>query len=160
MKFYRSLQRGCNIFFSPFIISNDKEGHHLLSKLSSINKPLEITFKEMIQLMNQCDIVDKQWQHAQLSQTYGGSGGGQLSNADSLSSGTSSSIFPQNPLSLFSGIIPGTKWCGTGDIASTYHELGTETTMDRCCRAHDTCPVKIRAYQRRYKLYNNSLYSK
>lgn len=54
----------------------------------------------------------------------------------------------------------GTKWCGTGDIASTYNDLGTETIMDRCCRTHDLCPVKIRAYQRRYKLHNNSLYTK
>lgn len=30
-----------------------------------------------------------------------------------------------NPLSLFSGVFPGTKWCGTGDIAKNFHDLGT-----------------------------------
>lgn len=91
-----------------------------------------------------------------------------------------SSIFPKSPLSLLNGIIPGefhknffekifykkktfssgTKWCGTGDIADTYGDLGDETTMDRCCRAHDLCPVKIRAYQNKYELINESLYTK
>jgi secretory phospholipase A2 len=69
-------------------------------------------------------------------------------------------IFNTSPLSLFSGIIPGTKWCGTGDIAQNYYDLGMETSMDRCCRTHDLCPAKVRAYQKRYDLVNNSLYTK
>lgn len=54
----------------------------------------------------------------------------------------------------------GTNWCGTGDIASNYHDLGFENEVDRCCRTHDLCPVKIRAYQRRYDLTNEHLYTK
>lgn len=73
---------------------------------------------------------------------------------------TNRGIFSVNPISLFSGIIPGTKWCGTGDIADTYYDLGADSQMDRCCRTHDLCPLKIRAYQKKYKLYNNSLYTK
>lgn len=34
-------------------------------------------------------------------------------------------ILAGNPLSLFSGVFPGTKWCGTGDVAKSYHDLGT-----------------------------------
>ncbi|XP_026477018.1 SUN domain-containing protein 2-like [Ctenocephalides felis] len=64
------------------------------------------------------------------------------------------------PLSLFSGIVPGTKWCGTGDIATTYHDLGSDKDSDKCCRTHDLCPVKIRAFKQRYNLTNNSLYTK
>lgn len=30
-----------------------------------------------------------------------------------------------NPFSVFSGVFPGTKWCGTGDIAKDFHDLGT-----------------------------------
>lgn len=30
-----------------------------------------------------------------------------------------------NPFSLLSGVFPGTKWCGTGDIAKNFHDLGT-----------------------------------
>lgn len=132
-------------------IYDDKEGVMLLQKLSSINKPLEITFKDMVKLMNQCDIVDKQNEmnrHPHLSKEQRSVDGG------------GAGLFPQNPFSLLSGIVPGTKWCGTGDIATSYSDLGFEKTMDRCCRQHDLCPVKIRAYQNRYNLINNSLYSK
>ncbi|CAB3387398.1 Hypothetical predicted protein [Cloeon dipterum] len=65
-----------------------------------------------------------------------------------------------NPVAIFSGIVPGTKWCGTGDIAATYYDLGTEKSMDRCCRSHDLCPIKLRSYQNKYSLINNSIYSK
>lgn len=64
-----------------------------------------------------------------------------------------------NPLAL-SLLLPGTKWCGTGDIAETYSDLGSEMAMDRCCRQHDLCPIKIRAYQNKYELMNDSLYTK
>lgn len=37
---------------------------------------------------------------------------------------------------------------------------GTETIMDSCCRTHDLCPVKIRAYEAKYNITNNSLYTK
>lgn len=57
-------------------------------------------------------------------------------------------------------VLAGTKWCGTGDIAKTYHDLGAEPKVDMCCRAHDLCPVKVRAYSKRYNLTNGSLYTK
>lgn len=41
-----------------------------------------------------------------------------------------------------------------------YEYLGTETTMDSCCRTHDLCPIKIRAYEAKYNITNNSLYTK
>ncbi|XP_037049791.1 acidic phospholipase A2 PA4 isoform X1 [Bradysia coprophila] len=37
-------------------------------------------------------------------------------------------------------IYPGTKWCGPGNIASEYSELGRYADEDRCCREHDLCP--------------------
>lgn len=61
---------------------------------------------------------------------------------------------------LFSLNFLGTKWCGTGDIAKNYHDLGSEANVDMCCRAHDLCPVKVRAYSRRYNITNGSLYTK
>lgn len=33
-------------------------------------------------------------------------------------------ILSGNPFSLLSGVFPGTKWCGTGDIARNFHDLG------------------------------------
>lgn len=32
--------------------------------------------------------------------------------------------------------------------------------MDSCCRTHDLCPVKIRAYETKYNITNDSLYTK
>ena len=29
------------------------------------------------------------------------------------------------------------------DIAGDYHNLGTLWRLDKCCRAHDFCPVKV-----------------
>lgn len=39
-------------------------------------------------------------------------------------------------------------------------KTGTEMNMDSCCRAHDLCPIKIRAYEAKYNITNNSLYTK
>lgn len=52
----------------------------------------------MLKLMNQCEIVDKQ------RRPYGSIGDINMANPNSNSG---SGIFPQNPLSLLSGIIPG-----------------------------------------------------
>ncbi|XP_055913000.1 phospholipase A2 hemilipin [Eupeodes corollae] len=125
-------------------IYTDNDGQTLLKNLSKLNRPLEINFQQMLKLMSQCEKVDKL-----LSRSRKGKDG-QLSTTPQ----------PKIAPPIFSGIIPGTKWCGTGDIAETYSDLGTESTMDRCCRAHDLCPVKIRAYQTRYDLTNESLYTK
>ncbi|XP_022669813.1 acidic phospholipase A2 PA4-like isoform X2 [Varroa destructor] len=44
---------------------------------------------------------------------------------------------------LISGIYPGTKWCGAGHRAKNYFDLGLEVELDKCCRAHDHCPIKV-----------------
>lgn len=31
-------------------------------------------------------------------------------------------------------ILPGTKWCGAGDIAEHYNDLGYYADVDKCCR--------------------------
>ena len=37
----------------------------------------------------------------------------------------------------------GTLWCGVNDIAPDFSSLGVDRELDRCCRAHDHCPVKV-----------------
>ncbi|XP_031634048.1 uncharacterized protein LOC116347555 [Contarinia nasturtii] len=131
-------------------IYSESAGNKLLKHLSKLNRPFEIQFKEMLELMNQCDIVEKQ----NLKRN-------ERRNISPSNGDTSKSFqFKNNPFSVFSGIIPGTKWCGTGDIATTYSDLGTEVNMDSCCRTHDLCPVKIRAYEAKYNITNDSLYTK
>ncbi|XP_037931991.1 uncharacterized protein LOC119666785 [Teleopsis dalmanni] len=138
-------------------IYNENEGKTLLENLSKYNRPLMITFEEMLKLMSQCERVDKL--------TYEARNRGKSADSTSTAStntalSLATNIFPKSPFSILSGIIPGTKWCGTGDIAETYADLGTEMTMDRCCRQHDLCPVKIRAYQKKFDLMNDSIYTK
>ncbi|XP_073964058.1 uncharacterized protein isoform X3 [Choristoneura fumiferana] len=51
-------------------------------------------------------------------------------------------------------IVPGTKWCGAGQLAEKYNELGQDRKEDRCCRAHDNCRVNIGAFKRRFGYFN------
>ncbi|XP_059619258.1 uncharacterized protein LOC132263492 [Phlebotomus argentipes] len=130
-------------------INNDDEGAKALQELSNVNRPLQINFREMLRLMMQCEMIDyvrKVKRRSESDQT--------------TKRQHQSGYFTGAGLSLLSGILPGTKWCGTGDIANNYHDLGTEASMDMCCRTHDLCPVKVRAYQKRYNLNNQSLYTK
>ncbi|XP_031835378.1 uncharacterized protein LOC116428193 isoform X2 [Nomia melanderi] len=122
------------------------EANEILRNLSATTIPQQVSFREITKLMQQCELLDK-IQHDVLSST--------MSNA--LSRGTR---VMSSSLSLLSGILPGTKWCGTGDIAESYHDLGQDVEIDRCCRSHDLCPVKVRAQQTRYNLTNYSLYTK
>ncbi|CAG0910020.1 unnamed protein product [Cyprideis torosa] len=57
-------------------------------------------------------------------------------------------------------VIPGTKWCGSGDVAEQYFDLGEDAMLDSCCRDHDHCPVKIRAHEQQYGHMNRAFYAK
>lgn len=61
---------------------------------------------------------------------------------------------------VLSGIVPGTRWCGAGDRATTYADLGRHRRMDRCCRAHDLCPLRLLAGERRLGLHNEAAYTR
>ncbi|KAL3857949.1 hypothetical protein ACJMK2_012574, partial [Sinanodonta woodiana] len=51
-------------------------------------------------------------------------------------------------------IFPGTKWCGKGDLAKCYDDLGPDQETDSCCRDHDCCPYIIPPFTSRYNLFN------
>ncbi|XP_015523893.2 group 3 secretory phospholipase A2 [Neodiprion lecontei] len=118
----------------------------VLKNLSTEIKPQEVSFNEMTTLMRQCELLEEMQEDAISTLPI-----------DATNRSNKPSI---NPLSLLFGILPGTKWCGTGDIADNYHDLGREAQIDRCCRSHDLCPVKVRAQKSRYNLTNNSIYTK
>ena len=63
-------------------------------------------------------------------------------------------------LSIIQGILPGTLWCGRGDRANVYEELGHQKELDKCCRSHDYCPIKLRSHTTRYGLTNLQLASR
>ncbi|XP_047352600.1 uncharacterized protein LOC124950211 [Vespa velutina] len=126
-------------------IYEPEEANEVLRNLSLTVNPQKVSFQQMIKLMQQCETLESlQSQELSISE-------------DTRNEKSYSRI---SSLTLLSGIIPGTKWCGTGDIAENYHDLGREANIDRCCRNHDLCPVKVRAQTSRYNLNNNSLYTK
>lgn len=42
-------------------------------------------------------------------------------------------------------ILPGTLWCGDGNIAESEQDLGLFYKTDQCCKLHDYCPKHIEA---------------
>ena len=69
---------------------------------------------------------------------------------------TISEIRPRVKRDLLSGwfIFPGTKWCGDGDIAESYDDLGYDVSTDSCCRKHDKCKYIIGRFTWKYNLFN------
>ncbi|XP_067206912.1 phospholipase A2 hemilipin isoform X1 [Linepithema humile] len=53
-------------------------------------------------------------------------------------------------------IYPGTKWCGPGNIADSYKELGQHAAEDACCREHDHCSYTIAPQECIHGICNNS----
>lgn len=86
---------------------------------------------------------------------------------------TTSTTTTQSPLSLLMKprafsvfgipseifIAPGTKWCGPGNRASSYDDLGSAVETDKCCRDHDHCPMSINAGESDYNLTNYTPYT-
>ncbi|KAI1304207.1 Phospholipase A2 [Halotydeus destructor] len=57
-------------------------------------------------------------------------------------------------------IYPGTKWCGAGNIAEDYDDLGYDKMADACCREHDHCNSSISAKETKFNLTNTDSYTK
>lgn len=56
-------------------------------------------------------------------------------------------------------IFPGTKWCGKGDLAQCYDDLGDDQELDVCCRDHDCCPYMIPPFSSRFNMFNYRFHS-
>lgn len=58
----------------------------------------------------------------------------------------------------FSGRVIYTKWCGPGNDAKHFDDLGENTEIDRCCRSHDHCRLSIAPGETKYNFTNDGLY--
>ncbi|KAL3244685.1 hypothetical protein MRX96_047142 [Rhipicephalus microplus] len=56
-------------------------------------------------------------------------------------------------------IYPGTKWCGAGDIAKSYNDLGIIREIDMCCRDHDHANDSIPAFDTKHGITNFRFYT-
>ncbi|XP_057684994.1 uncharacterized protein LOC130911202 [Corythoichthys intestinalis] len=54
---------------------------------------------------------------------------------------------------------PGTLWCGPGNMADHYDQLGKFKKTDSCCRTHDNCPHVIHAFSTKYGYTNFKFHS-
>jgi len=52
--------------------------------------------------------------------------------------------------------VPGTKWCGPGNTAANFEDLGRERETDKCCRAHDHCDEIIESHGALHGLPTNT----
>ncbi|XP_025410504.1 uncharacterized protein LOC112683607 isoform X2 [Sipha flava] len=55
---------------------------------------------------------------------------------------------------------PGTKWCGPGNIANNYSDLGVYREEDICCREHDHCTRTLVTGQCYFNICNTSPYTR
>ncbi|XP_055707004.1 uncharacterized protein LOC129804039 isoform X3 [Phlebotomus papatasi] len=55
--------------------------------------------------------------------------------------------------------MPNTKWCGTGNGAGVYNQLGGASKADMCCRKHDHCKLNIHAMTTKWQFFNYRFYT-
>uniref|UniRef100_UPI00398EB83C group 3 secretory phospholipase A2 isoform X2 n=1 Tax=Pristiophorus japonicus TaxID=55135 RepID=UPI00398EB83C len=55
--------------------------------------------------------------------------------------------------------VPGTIWCGAGDSAHNFTDLGIFDQTDFCCREHDHCEHKLGAFEYNYGMRNFRLHT-
>ncbi|XP_030198373.1 group 3 secretory phospholipase A2 [Gadus morhua] len=56
-------------------------------------------------------------------------------------------------------IVPGTLWCGSGNKALSYADLGAFTGTDSCCREHDHCQETILSFQNKFGVFNTNIFT-
>ncbi|XP_043952592.1 group 3 secretory phospholipase A2 [Gambusia affinis] len=56
-------------------------------------------------------------------------------------------------------IVPGTLWCGSGNKAPSYADLGVFSDTDSCCREHDQCKHTILSFQSDFGVFNSNIFT-
>uniref|UniRef100_A0A8C6TAX1 phospholipase A2 n=1 Tax=Neogobius melanostomus TaxID=47308 RepID=A0A8C6TAX1_9GOBI len=56
-------------------------------------------------------------------------------------------------------IVPGTLWCGSGNKAPSYSDLGIFSETDKCCREHDQCQDTILSFHSKFGVFNTNIFT-
>ncbi|KAM6903017.1 group 3 secretory phospholipase A2 [Xenentodon cancila] len=56
-------------------------------------------------------------------------------------------------------IVPGTLWCGSGNKAPSYQDLGLFSDTDSCCREHDQCKHTILSFHSQFGVFNSNIFT-
>lgn len=110
------------------VIELTGEQKDAIRNLSTIYTVYEVQLQELMESLYWCEQLD----------TVGFHRAGRTIDVDHTRS---------NEVNL--GILRGTLWCGLGDAADGWGELG-QYSVDLCCRTHDFCPLKVRGWQSNY----------
>ena len=107
----------------------------------------EVDFDTMLAIVQSCQLLDKAQRSPKLHEN-------EVQNASTQQT--------LNMWTMLKGIVPGTKWCGLNDVATNYHDLGIGSffEVDKCCRAHDHCPVKVHGFSSSHGATNYHPYTK
>ncbi|KAF6203896.1 hypothetical protein GE061_002233 [Apolygus lucorum] len=124
-------------------VKTPEEKKTTLEELQKVipKKPYKLKFDQMMDLMKRCHQLPEP-----------------IKSKKSISHNAAREASQPRTFSSLA-VFPGTKWCGSGDLADNYFDLGTETAVDKCCRAHDICPVKILGRSELYGLKNEGLFT-
>ena len=146
-----SLVTGCKIY------DIDKHADTAQSDILSLGQQvLDVQLHEMLNLINRCRLLDIE----KLNSSAAAEGDNRMDEFNSREMRESLGGNFTDMLSLWRGIVPGTKWCGPGDEADSYADIGSKFIVDTCCRAHDLCPIRLRPFRMGYGMVNFSVYTK
>uniref|UniRef100_A0A673KCX9 phospholipase A2 n=1 Tax=Sinocyclocheilus rhinocerous TaxID=307959 RepID=A0A673KCX9_9TELE len=56
-------------------------------------------------------------------------------------------------------MIPGTLWCGSGNKAMAFVDLGVFEDTDKCCREHDHCKDTIASFSYDHGVFNTNIFT-
>ncbi|XP_034457221.1 group 3 secretory phospholipase A2 [Hippoglossus hippoglossus] len=56
-------------------------------------------------------------------------------------------------------IVPGTLWCGSGNKALSFADLGVFSDTDSCCREHDQCKDTILSFHSEFGVFNTNIFT-
>ncbi|KAK7125294.1 hypothetical protein R3I93_020851 [Phoxinus phoxinus] len=56
-------------------------------------------------------------------------------------------------------MIPGTLWCGSGNKAAGFTDLGIFEDTDKCCREHDHCKDTIGSFSYNHGVFNTNIFT-
>ncbi|XP_055369303.1 group 3 secretory phospholipase A2 isoform X2 [Betta splendens] len=94
----------------------------------------------------------------EVSGREGGAGSRPARSVDAPATGEESEVRTR-PRVKRAFIVPGTLWCGSGNKAPSYEDLGVFADTDSCCREHDQCKHTILSFHSQFGVFNTNIFT-
>lgn len=142
---FKSLVKKCRSFYKV-AKTNARSEAHALNHDSDSDSNMDYSSKEKFNIIPTADNSENEIYRHRISKR---------STEPIKKSRSKRSAFDFNSVLIF----PGTKWCGKGDLAECFDDLGPDQELDTCCRDHDCCPFMIPPFTSRFNLFNYRFHS-